>query len=220
MSLKVDVISDVVCPWCFIGKRRLEQALNAWPQRHADIAVAVHWHPFELNPEMPVSGMNRRDYIEMKFGGPRRAREVYSRVEAAGREVDIQFNFASIELQPNTVDSHRLIAFAARYQRQPEIVEALFRAYFLEGQDLTQRETLEQLSTHAGLDRRAVQEYLKSNDGIDQVKSDEASAQQIGVQGVPFFIFNGRLAVSGAQPADVLLQAMEQAVANAAAVNA
>lgn len=220
MSLKIDVISDVVCPWCFVGKRRLDEALQIWHARHPDNPAQVHWHPFELNPDMPAEGMDRRDYLEAKFGGPKRAREVYARVEAAGREAGIGFDFSSIELQPNTVDAHRLIAWAGRQGRQAEMVEAMFRGYFLDGRDLTQRETLETLAVAAGLDRVAASDFLRTREGVDQVKSDEESAQQIGVQGVPFFIFNGRLAVSGAQPAEVLLNAMEQAMSAENTANA
>ncbi|MCW5625707.1 MAG: DsbA family oxidoreductase, partial [Burkholderiales bacterium] len=137
MPARIDVISDVVCPWCYIGKRRLEQALELWRERHPDDTPEVIWHPFELNPDLAKTGMDRARYLEEKFGGPARAQAIYARVEAAGREVGIPFDFGRIQVQPNTVDAHRLIAWASLADRQSELVEELFRGYFLEARDYT-----------------------------------------------------------------------------------
>jgi hypothetical protein len=131
MPLSIDVISDVVCPWCYIGKRRLEEAIVLWRERHPGEEPEVRWHPFELNPDLPAGGMDRRSYLENKFGGPERAREIYARVEAAGREADIAFDFSRIQVQPNTSNAHRLIAWAGALGNQTPMVDALVQGYFL-----------------------------------------------------------------------------------------
>lgn len=211
MLERVDVISDVVCPWCFIGKRRLDQALAAWRDRHDGPAPEVAWHAFQLNPGMPASGVDRQTYVAEKFGGPQRAREIYARVEAAGRDAGIVFDFARMQVQPNTRNAHRLIAWAAGEGRQEALVEALFRGYFLEAQDFTRNAVLAALAEEAGLPADAALAFLEGTALSEEVAADEELARQLGVQGVPFFIFNRRLAVSGAQPAEVLLEAMAQA---------
>jgi predicted DsbA family dithiol-disulfide isomerase len=208
----IDVVSDVVCPWCYVGKRRLEAALAARP---ALAPPVVRWHPFQLNPDIPADGVDRRSYLEAKFGGRERAREIYARVEAAGREAGIEFDFERIERQPNTVDAHRLIRWAqlADDRRADALVERLFRAYFTEGVDLGRAEALAALAGEAGLDASAAQAFLATDDGRAEVQAADARAKSMGVSGVPFFIFGRRVAVSGAQPADVLTAAMAQAQA-------
>lgn len=210
--MDIDIISDVVCPWCFIGKRRLEQALVLWRDRHPGEEPEVRWHPFELNPHMPTGGMDRRRYLEEKFGGPERAREIYARVEAAGREVDIPFDFDRIVVQPNTVNAHRLIAWAGAQGRQTAMVDALFDGYFLEGRDLTSKDELVELAGGSGFDRELAADLLESDELLDHVRKEEDTAHRIGVQGVPFFIFNQRVALSGAQPPELLVDAMEQSL--------
>lgn len=217
MTLAIDVVSDVVCPWCFIGLRRLEEAIVLWSERHPDVPVTVSWHAFQLNPDLPRTGVDRKSYLEQKFGGPARAREIYARVEAAGREAGIAFDFDRIRVQPNTLQAHRLIAWASLHGRGTPLVEALFRAYFLEGRDFTDDATLAAAAAEAGLERTAALDFLASDELAGDVASDEAVARQIGVQGVPFFIFDRRLAASGAQPAEALLSAMEESLASTAA---
>lgn len=210
MPLSIDVISDVVCPWCFIGKRRLEEALVLWRERHPGDEPEVRWHPFELNPDIPASGLDRKTYLENKFGGPERAREIYARVEAAGREVDIPFAFDRIRVQPNTSNAHRLIAWAGAMGNQTPMVDGLFEGYFLEARNLADDEALVDAAGAAGFDRSEAAELLASDELREHVRAEETQAQRLGVTGVPFFIFNQRLAVSGAQPAQVLLEAMEE----------
>lgn len=213
MLQSVNVISDVVCPWCFIGKRHLEAALAEYRKRHPEQAPAVHWHAFQLNPDLPRSGADRKTYLERKFGGPQRAAEIYARVSQAGQRAGLDFQFDRILMQPNTVQAHRLIARAADDGTQDAMVEALFRAYFLDGRNLTDDAVLAELAEGAGLDRDAAVAFLASDALTDRVADDAALAQRIGVQGVPFFIFDGRLACSGAQPPEVLVEAMEEAAA-------
>lgn len=205
----IDIVSDVVCPWCYIGKRRLEAALAG----RGGLAPTVHWHPFQLNPDIPAGGVDRRTYLEEKFGGPEHAREIYARVQAAGREVGIPFKFELIERQPNTIDAHRLIAWtqAVAPERADRLVERLFEAYFTEGADIGAVDVLTRLAGEAGGDPVAARAHLESGEGRDEITAADARVKAMGISGVPFFILNRRLAVSGAQPADVLGEALQQA---------
>jgi predicted DsbA family dithiol-disulfide isomerase len=170
----------------------------------------VRWLPFQLNPDLPATGMARKEYIEKKWG-PGRGPEVYSRVAGVGREVGLPFAFENIKVQPNTLDAHRLLHYADREGRQDEVSEELFKAYFVEGLDLTNPETLADVAARGGLDRAAALAYLTSDADRDLVKQADLEARTAGIGGVPFFIFNRKVGVSGAQGEDVLLQAMEQA---------
>ena len=202
----IDVVSDVVCPWCYIGKRRLEVAL----QRLDGSPPQIHWHPFQLNPDLPAEGVDRRSYIEAKFGGARRADEVYARVRAAGASVGIAFEFDRIQRQPNTLDTHRLIAWAqARGDAEP-LVERLFRAYFIEGKFIGDARVLEQIASDAGFDGDAAAAFLASDEGVAEAAGADRRARELGISGVPLFIFNRRVAVSGAQEPDTLLAALAQ----------
>jgi predicted DsbA family dithiol-disulfide isomerase len=207
-AMTIDVVSDVVCPWCYIGKRRLEAALA-----ERTPAPTIRWHPFQLNPDIPAEGVDRRSYLEEKFGGPEQAREIYARVEAAGREVGIPFAFDRIERQPNTIDAHRLIAWAQENvpARADRVVERLFEAYFTEAADIGALEVLVGVAVDAGCDEAAVRAHLASDAGRDSVAAADARTKSTGIGGVPFFIFNRRLAVSGAQPPQLLREALEQA---------
>jgi predicted DsbA family dithiol-disulfide isomerase len=208
-DLTVDVVSDVVCPWCWIGKRRLEMALAQRDRTD----VPVLWHAFQLNPNLPAEGVERAGYLERKFGGAERAREIYARVTDAGREVGLAFDFDRIERQPNTLDAHRLIAWAQ--QRDPKainaLLERLFAAYFTEGVDIGKPDELARLAGEAGYDRGEAAKLLAGDTGRREVTAAEEQARRLGITGVPLFIFNQRLAVSGAQPPEVLLDAMAQA---------
>jgi len=205
----VDIVSDVVCPWCYIGKRRLEAALAT----RAGPPPAVRWHPFQLNPDIPAGGVDRRSYLEQKFGGPERARDVYARVEAAGREVGIAFRFERIDRQPNTSDAHRLIAWAQKVApaSADRLVERLFRAYFTEGVDIGVVDELARLAGESGCDPEAARAHLESAAGREELAEADSRMKSMGIGGVPFFIFNRRVAVSGAQPPEVLADALAQA---------
>jgi predicted DsbA family dithiol-disulfide isomerase len=207
MSLAVDVISDVICPWCYIGKRRLEKAIAASEQ-----AVKVRWLPFQLNPAMPKEGISRREYRTRKFGSLERSQELDARVVAVGKEEGIRFAFDRIERTPNTLDAHRLIGLAERQGVQGAVVEALFRAYFTEGWDIGNRQTLLDVVAEAGLVRHGAEALLNSDDGLEAIKDGDALARRFGVDGVPFFIVNGTLTLSGAQPPDAFLAAFRHAI--------
>jgi predicted DsbA family dithiol-disulfide isomerase len=206
--LTVDVVSDIVCPWCFIGKRHLEAALADFAQPGGAV---VRWHPFELNPDLPAEGIDRKLYVERKFGGPERAAQIYARVRDAGERAGIPFDFDAIVRQPNTRETHRLIAWAQANGEADALVERLFRAYFLEGQDLTSRDTLVQLAADAGIDAAAARQWLESGRGLQEIAQAETRARELGITGVPFFIFDGHVGLSGAHPPETLRDAIRQA---------
>ena len=209
--LAVDVVSDVVCPWCYIGKRKLAQALSELRTREPGLEVAVRWHPFELNPDLPAEGIPRTDYLEAKFGGGQRASEIYARVQAVGHSVGIAFDFQRIARQPNTRDAHRLIAWAQQAGDAEALVEHLFRAYFIEGRLLSDAGELAAIADEAGFPRDAAQALLASDRLRNEVGAEYREAQEAGITGVPFFIFNGRTAVSGAHDPPALLEAIAAA---------
>ncbi len=208
MSLMVDVVSDVVCPWCFIGKRKLEQALAELARAEPSVDVTVRWHPFQLNPDLPVEGLSRQTYVARKFGGIERAAEIYARVARAGEAVGIPFAFDRIVVQPNTVDAHRLVAWAQQQGDAGALVERLFAAFFLEGRPIGQAEELVRLAVDCGWPEEDARTMLASDALRDVVASESNEAIDAGIQGVPCFIFNGSIAVSGAQDPQTLLRAI------------
>jgi predicted DsbA family dithiol-disulfide isomerase len=214
--LNIDIISDVVCPWCYIGKRQIEAALALYAEQNPSAEKPhVTWRPFQLNPQLPAEGMSRHDYVVQKFGAAR-ARDIYARVAAVGAEHGIAFAFDKIARQPNTVAAHGLIALAGAAGPQADdlqsrVKEAFLHAYFIDGVDLTNTENLVAIATAAGLDRTRVEQCLADPQSRLAVEQEDQRARAIGVEGVPFFIFNGKLAVSGAQGPKALLDAMQQA---------
>jgi predicted DsbA family dithiol-disulfide isomerase len=208
--MQIDLFSDVVCPWCFIGKRRLEQALEhlAASGRPGPLPQ-VRWRAFQLNPGLPPAGMERSEYVSRKFGSG--AAGIYARVAAVGSEAGIAFAFDRIARQPNTVDAHRLIRLAGETSQQDAMAETLFQAYFVEGADLSRTPVLLDLAQRAGLERSRAQACLSDEATRAAVLEEDREARELGIEGVPFFVFDRRLAVSGAQPAEVLAQAVERA---------
>ena len=207
MTLTVDVTSDVICPWCFIGKRRLEKAIAAL--RGQD--VRVRWHPFQLNPTMPKAGMNRKEYRTAKFGSWERSLGLDAQVTAAGQGEGITFAFDKIVRTPNTLDAHRLIWLAEREGVQDAVVEDIFRAYFTEGRDISRAAVLFDVMAEAGLDRNRAEAVLNSDEGLAAIQAAEEQGRRAGVQGVPYFLINGTLALSGAREPSAFLDAFEQA---------
>ena len=208
--LKIEIFSDTICPWCLVGKRRLERALAERPQ----VDLAVTWRAFQLNPDMPLEGMDRQAYLTTKFGGPHHAEAVYAQIRQAGQTEGIQFNFAAIRRTPNTVQSHRLIRFAGQSGRADAMVQALFSAYFFEGQNIGEADVLAEAGAGIGLDRSEVLEFLAGDSLTDEVIAEDAAARRAGITGVPCFVFNGRHALSGAHPPEVLLQLFDLARAD------
>ncbi|MCS6293920.1 MAG: DsbA family oxidoreductase [Nitrospira sp.] len=205
-GLHIEVYSDVVCPWCYVGKRRLERALTEFG---GDIRVT--WRPFQLNPTMPKDGMDRTAYLEAKFGSLEAFRQLEEHVLVAGTSERISFAFEKIARTPNTFLAHRLIWFAEREGRQDAVVDALFRGYFEDGADIGSISALVDLAGRAGLDREFVERMLQSDEGIAEVKAEEATGHKLGIRGVPYFIVNGTYAISGAQPSGRFVETLKQA---------
>jgi predicted DsbA family dithiol-disulfide isomerase len=212
--LRIDVVSDVVCPWCFIGKRRLEKALALKP----DIPVEVHWHPYFLNDWVPREGIAREAYLTTKFGSPERYGEIAQRVTAAAAAEGLTYAIDKVSRQPNTIDAHRLIRWAGGIGKAAEMKQRLMELYFTEGADLTNRAVLVQAAADVGLDADDVREALASDQDVAEVEREAQAAKEAGIEGVPMFIFGGRFAVSGAQAPEYLAEAIERgAQANDAA---
>jgi len=204
--LEVDIISDVMCPWCYIGKRRLEQAVSLLQ----DIAVSIHWRPFQLDGSIPPEGMPRQEYLERKFGRDG-ARDIYARIEAVGEAEGIPFAFHLIEKSPNTLNAHRLIRWSARSDHQDAMVERLFQLFFVEGEDIGDTEVLTQAAESVGMDSDLVGEMLSSDADSDIVGKEIALAHEMGVEGVPAYIISNRYIVMGAQSPELLAEAFARA---------
>jgi predicted DsbA family dithiol-disulfide isomerase len=204
--LTIDIVSDVVCPWCYLGEKRLEEALAEEPG-----PVAVRWRPYQLDPTIPEGGLDRADYMAKKFGASGRLQSVHDNLTRLGAEVGLPFAFDKIKRSPNTLDAHRLIRWAASAGVQADVVDRLFKAYFVEGRDIGDRAVLTEIATECGLDAGLVEKLLAEGADADLVRQEIEQAQTMGVSGVPFFIFGGRLGVPGAQEPSVLRQAMAEA---------
>ena len=204
--VKLDIISDPICPWCYIGKTLLDQALAERP-RHP---FTMEWHPFQLNPDMPAGGMDRREYLERKFGGKEGALRAYApvleRAEAAGLSID----FAAIPRTPNTLDAHRLIHWAGIEERQTPVAMALFRAYFDEGRDIGDKDVLADIADGVGMDAAMVQKLLKSNADADDIRKRDTQFREMGITGVPCFIVAGKHAVPGCQPTELWIEVIDE----------
>jgi predicted DsbA family dithiol-disulfide isomerase len=204
--LTIDIVSDVVCPWCYLGEKRLEQALaeEAGP-------VVVRWRPYQLDPTIPEGGLDRAEYMEKKFGKSGRLQSVHDNLTRLGAEVGLPFAFDKITRSPNTLDAHRLIRWATSAGVQSRVVDRLFEAYFVEGRDIGDRVVLTEIAAECGLDADLVERLLAEGADSEVVRQEVEQAQAMGVSGVPFFIFAGRLGVPGAQEPSALRQAMAEA---------
>lgn len=198
----IDVFSDPICPWCFIGKRRMERAVA---DRGVERLVTVRWRAFQLNPGMPAEGMPRDSYLALKFGGADRARQIYEMIAEAGDEEGVPFAFERIARTPNTVNAHRLIRFAARSERDGAMVEALFQGYFVDGRDIGDTETLVRIADEIGLDADETKTFLAGTEDRPEVLAEHDFATSLNISGVPCFILEGRYAVVGAQQPDAFV---------------
>ena len=193
--IQIDLFSDVICPWCFIGKRRLERALNL----RSNPDVDINWRAFQLNPDMPKTGMARDHYLEVKFGGPDRAKTIYENIRKTGEMEGIEFKFEKIKKTPNTVLAHRLISWSKDQTTSDFVVESLFKAYFYEGRDIGSLEILKEILEDLNINTDSFVRYAKSDEGIDRVANDTRYAYSNGITGVPCFIFDKKYSISGAQ---------------------
>jgi len=207
--LVIDIVSDVVCPWCYVGKKHIEKALANMP----DIDAVVRWHPFQLDPSIPAEGYDRKAYMAKKFGDGGQLKAAHERLEALGNSNGIAFQFDAISRSPNTLDAHRLIRWADEAGVQDAVVSSLFQSYFEEGLDIGDRSVLAFIAGKAGMDSDLVTARLETDMDVESVRAEIAEAGRIGVSGVPFFILAQKLAVSGAQPSEVVMDAIRQAMA-------
>lgn len=206
-DMQIDIVSDTVCPWCLIGKRRLARALEAWTGAPPEI----RWRPYQLAPELPAEGMARDDYLAAKFGASDQAAAIFDRIAGEGRNEGIAFRFDRMTRAPNTLDSHRLIRWAGSAGCQDAVVEDLFSACFMEGRDISEHDVLVEIAARNGMDGDLVARLLAEGHDRDLVSNEAGTARRLGISGVPTFIFDSALAVSGAQPPDALLAAMTEA---------
>ncbi len=204
--LTIDVVSDVVCPWCYLGEKRLAAALAEESE-----PVVIRWRPYQLDPTIPEGGLDRQAYMARKFGNDGKLKAVHDRLVQLGAEIDLPFAFDRITRAPNTLDAHRLIRWSASSGAQGTVVDRLFRAYFVEGRDIGDHATLIEIAAESGLDADLVGRLLEEGADVDAVQGEIAQAQAIGVTGVPFFIFAGRLGVPGAQDVSTLRRAIAEA---------
>lgn len=210
--VRIDVVSDVVCPWCFIGKHRLEAALKLKP----GIAVEVHWRPYFLNDWIPREGIARDEYLTTKFGSPERYKGIAQRVGAAAAEEGLVYASDKMKRQPNTLDCHRLIRWAEGIGKSAEMKQRLMDLYFTQGADLTNRAVLIQAAADVGLDPEDIGAALASDQDVALIEQEAQSAKEAGIEGVPCFIFGGKFAVSGAQSPEYLAEAIERLAAGQA----
>jgi predicted DsbA family dithiol-disulfide isomerase len=211
--IKLDILSDPICPWCHIGKTHLFRAL----ERHADQPFEIEWHPFQLNPDMPREGMDRRVYLEAKFGGRDGAVRAYAPVLEAAKAAGLSIDFGAIVRTPNTLDAHRLIHWAGLEGRQTGVVQALFEAYFEAGRDIGDPGTLIEIGVTRGMDPEMLRRLLATEADADDIRARDANARARGVTGVPTFVIGGRHVVTGAQPPELWSRVIAEIEAGSAA---
>ncbi len=208
--MQIDIVSDVVCPWCFIGKRRLAQALAQRP----DAGIEIFWRPYQLDPNVPREGLDRADYMRAKFGDVERVKGMSNAIREHGAELGIAFDFERQTRRPNTIDAHRLIRWAGGVGVQDAVVEALFRAYFEQGRDVGEHDVLIEVAAACGMDGDLVKDLLASDADETMVLREAAMATDMGVAGVPAFIVDSKYLLVGAQDSPVLLRAIDKAIAD------
>ena len=209
--LLIEVVYDLVCPWCYLGVRRLFRTMR----RRPDLMFDLSWRPFLLNPDMPRAGMARSDYVIRKFGGEDRARRLYASITEIGAGEGIEFRFDRIRRTPSSVDAHRLVRWSALYGRSSEVAEALFAAHFADGHDIGDHTVLRDVAAAIGLDSASAMAFLRSDDDVDAVHADNLRAHRLGINGVPCFVVAGRHAIAGAQEPEVIERLLDVAAVDA-----
>jgi predicted DsbA family dithiol-disulfide isomerase len=204
--MRLDILSDPICPWCYIGKKNLEDAMS----QRSNHPFEIQWHPFQLNPDMPKAGMDRREYLETKFGGQKGAIDVYGQIDRHAQSVGLNLDFGAIKRTPNTLDAHRLIHWSGFEGKQYDTVDALFQAYFLEGRDIGESEVLADIADAVGLDASAILKMLNSDTDLASISERDSESRKMGVNSVPTFIVGGQHAVPGAQPTDLWIKVIDE----------
>jgi predicted DsbA family dithiol-disulfide isomerase len=207
-GLRIDIVSDAICPWCYIGKRQLERALTTLAAE--GLHFSVHWNPFQLNPDMPKEGRDRAAYRAQKFGSAERVREMDERVTGAAANVGLDFHLDLIQRTPNTLDAHRLIWFAGRDGHQDAVMEAVFAAYFSQGRDIGDQNVLVDCAAQGGMDRAVVADFLAGDTAAQEMLAADRAAREAGVNGVPSFFLDGYGLFSGAMPAETMAEALRK----------
>ena len=207
--VKLDIISDPICPWCYIGKANLDAALAQFP----DHPFTIEWHPFQLNPEMPAGGMDRKTYLETKFGGKAAAAKAYAPVVAHAEKAGLTINFEAMQVTPNTIDAHRLIHWAGIEARQLLVVALLYKAYFVEGRDIGSHEVLADIADMAEMDAALITRLLASDADIADIRARDAHSRDMGISAVPTFVVANQHAVPGAQPTDLWVKVISDIIA-------
>ena len=207
MSLQVDAVADFICPWCYLGKSRLEQALT---HIQGDDQPMVMWHPFQLNPDMPVDGMSFDAYLEKRFGGRELVQPFLDEITTMGESEGIVFRFDQLKRVPNTLNAHRLIQIIGPGEEQNRLVELLFSNFFEHGRDIGDKDLLSALAREAGTEKEAIDRFHRQDGGLEQVRAEEQHLRKLGVSGVPNYILNGKYAVAGAQDSDALVRVFDR----------
>ncbi len=210
--LTLEVVIDLVCPWCFLGARRLRRTLR----RRPDLLIETAWRPFLLNPDMPRGGMSLGDYVVRKFGGEDRARRLYASITELGRAEGVDFRFDRIRRTPSSINAHRLVRFAARFGPAGSVVEALFSAHFTDGRDIGDPAVLTAIAAAAGLDGARFRRLLATEEDVDAIHTENLHAHRIGINGVPCFVVGNRHAIAGAQEPEVIERLLDVAAVDAA----
>ncbi len=206
--IRLDILSDIACPWCYVGKAYLDRALEA----HADHPFTIEWHPFQLNPEMPKDGMDRRSYMEAKFGGKEGAVRAYAPLVQHAERAGVELNFDKIAKTPNTLDAHRLIHWAGLEGRQTPMVAALFRALWRDGRDVGDADVLADIAGEVGLDRAMMRRLLEGDGDVEDIRARDAHARERGVTGVPTFVIANQHVLQGAQPTETWNEIIEELI--------
>jgi len=207
-TARLDIISDAICPWCYIGKRQMERALSGLSGE--GLSFSTHWNPFQLNPDLPKEGVDRAEYRAWKFGSPEKAAAIDARIVEAAAGVGLEFHPERIKRTPNTIDAHRLIWFAGQNGDQDAAMEAVFRAYFIEGRDIGERAVLADCAVAAGLPRQAAEDFLAGDLAAREMRAADQAAREAGVSGVPSFFLDGHSLFSGAMPAETIAAALRR----------
>ena len=207
--MRIEIYSDTICPWCYIGKANLDAALAQFP----DHPFTIEWHPFQLNPEMPAGGMDRKTYLETKFGGKAAAAKAYAPVVAHAEKAGLTINFEAMQVTPNTIDAHRLINWAGIEARQLLVVDLLFKAYFVEGRDIGSHEVLADIADMAEMDAALITRLLASDADIADIRARDAHSRDMGISAVPTFVVANQHAVPGAQPTDLWVKVISDIIA-------
>ena len=203
-NVSIDIFSDVVCPWCYIGKRNLEKALKIIESNRDDLNISVNWRAFQLNPALPMGGVSRQEYTASKFGGKENAKAIYDRVRLAAEQAGLTLHFDDLTVQPNSTKMHELIYASKETALTDDLIEALFKAFFIDGRDLSRKENIRQIARDVGMSDEVIHNTVENDNYAGQVSEDLKESQRLGISGVPFYVINAEIGLSGAQPPEII----------------